>query len=378
MPPPRILGASHRQGQPGHSSASAPTSASQQQQQRTLPPYEPPCHPLNEHSKRSLADLANTREARRYDEHLLKSSAHLRDAVSTINDTLVNRRQVLEEAVKKRRNAGIDDDNRGEGERLLEQEVAELERDVQTLTERIEAALREVIDARAELEDETAVLAAVVQAVAAQKPKKERVIKRERRRRDHEGGGSDNDGRPQQGEDEPMPDALGVNREEEGDDEEDGPPIAGVKELLRGARKAKADEYAALTAHQRYALNNEYIAFKRVWHDALHQIDNVPLPDASTWFDADGRPNVDAEARMDDDDDLVVEREIIDLKCPLSLQIMTEPFSNKVCKHTFEKSAISDFLNTHRGVIKCPVCTVVCIHCSRFLLVLKVIGNKAC
>jgi len=261
---------------------------------------------------------------------------------------------------KRRRNAGIDNDNRGESERLLEQEVAELDRDVQALTERIEAAVREVIDARAELEDEPAVLAAVGQAVAVQKPKKERVIKRERQR-DHEVGGSDDDDQPQQGEDEAMPDAPGANGEEERV-EDDGLPIAGLKELLREARKAKANEYAALTAHQRYALNNEYIAFKRVWHDALHQLDNMPLPDASTWFHSDGRPNVDAEARVDDDDDLVVEREIIDLKCPLSLQIMTEPFSNKVCKHTFEKSAILDFLTTHRGVIKCPVCTVVRRH----------------
>jgi len=31
------------------------------------------------------------------------------------------------------------------------------------------------------------------------------------------------------------------------------------------------------------------------------------------------------------------------LKCPLTLQTFKEPYSNHVCKHTFEKSAILQF-----------------------------------
>ena len=71
-----------------------------------------------------------------------------------------------------------------------------------------------------------------------------------------------------------------------------------------------------------------------------------------------GRPTK-GIAAADDDDDLVVEREIRDLKCPLSLRMMKDPYSNHKCQHTFEKSAIMDFLRTNGGVAKCPVCTEV-------------------
>ena len=44
-----------------------------------------------------------------------------------------------------------------------------------------------------------------------------------------------------------------------------------------------------------------------------------------------------------DDDDIQVTGITSSLKCSLTLQTFKEPYSNRVCKHTFEKSAILEF-----------------------------------
>lgn len=52
------------------------------------------------------------------------------------------------------------------------------------------------------------------------------------------------------------------------------------------------------------------------------------------------------EALSDDsDDDIEIAGEVQSLKCPLTLQIFKEPYSNKVCQHTFEKYAIVEYYN---------------------------------
>jgi E3 SUMO-protein ligase NSE2 len=134
--------------------------------------------------------------------------------------------------------------------------------------------------------------------------------------------------------------------------------IQGPLHVYRELRAKKRDEYAALSAHQRYALNNEYATFKKLWHDGMVGEEGPPLADASRWFDAQGDPVMPglgdaAEDAEDSDDDIAVEREVISLICPITQQMMEEPYSNRKCKHTFEKAAILH----HLGVsdpIQCP------------------------
>ena len=302
---------------------------------------------MNEAGKRALAELCNTRETRRYEQHLSSSATQLRDSVGAINDALFNCQRNLAALVEKRTAQGVSE--KSDLETTLEKAATELEAQVSELTERSEAALREVIDYRAELEDEKQVLQEVQQQVNAQKPRPEPKPKAPRRRRHRERDSDD--------------DEENEDVEEEAEDvdmyaAESEVHITGVTEILRTARESKADEYSAMSAYQRYGVNNDYISFKKTWHDAQHPNDQVPLPHATTWFDELGRPTKGIVA-ADEDDDLVVEREIRDLKCPLSLQLMKEPYSNHKCKHTFEKSAIMDFLRTNQGVAKCPVCTEV-------------------
>jgi hypothetical protein len=326
-----------------------------------LPAYEPPSFPMDERTKQRLASMQSSRETdssrRQYEKHLAKSSTGLFESVGTINDILFARKRSLAHVAEKRRAQG--DADKDDKEISLEAYVAELDATITELTDSSEEALRWVIDCRAELEDHQAVLEQVMQGLNAQQPRPEprSATRRERAPRQRAVGSDDEDGDAGSG------DAEGQEEEDAMDEAEgadaDAPPLTGVKDLLKTARTAKTDEYQALSAHQRYAVNNDYIAFKKNWHDALHPSDQVPLPDPSTWFDEHGQPTKGVVTGANEDDDLVVEREIIDLKCPLSLQIMKEPYSNHQCKHTFERAAIIEFIQSNRGLAKCPVCSKV-------------------
>lgn len=324
-----------------------------------LPPYEPPSYPMDEKIKQKLASMYNSRETdssrRQYERHLAKSSTYLFESVGSINDILFARKRSLAHMAEKRRARG---EEKNENETSLEEYVAELDATITELTDSSEEALRRVIDCRVELEDHQAVLEQVMAGLNAQQPRPEpkQPKTKEKASKRRVAGSDDEDDDAGSGDAEAQEEGEGADGAE---DEEDVPPLVGVKELLEAARKAKMDEYDGLNAHQRYAVNNDYIAFKKNWHDALHPEDQVPLPDPSTWFDEYGRPTKDAVPDANEDDDLVVEREIIDLKCPLSLQIMKEPYSNHQCKHTFEKSAIMEFIKSNRGIAKCPVCSKV-------------------
>jgi len=354
MPPSRLLQGSSRQTRPaggGSRSAGAASGPSD-----TLPPYEPPVQALNIVGKRALADLSTNRETRRYEAHLVKLTASLRDSVGSINDLLLERRTSLANLAEKRRQRAAANGDSESATRMstyelqLQEEVAKLEVDVAALTDQTEEALRNVIDCRAELEDEQRVLAGVQERAAAQKERVERPAQAKRKRASKRGQGQESDV-------DELDDAAEEPEDEEMQDTPAEEPLIGLPELLRTERKAKADEYAALTVHQRYGLNNDYVSFKRTWHDALHPEDQVPLPDASTWFDAQGRPTKAVAPQPDqDDEELVVQREVIDIRCQLSLKIFNEPYTSRICPHTFEKSDILSFLEGQGGAAPCPVC----------------------
>lgn len=316
---------------------------------------------MDDKTKQKMATMSSSRDIdstrRNYEKHLSKSSTYLFESVGSINDVLFARKRSLAHMAEKRRTRGIDE--KPEAEVALEEYVTQLEALITELTDSSEEALRQVIDCRAELEDQPAVLEAVVEGLNTQQPRPEpRPPKSKKKAPSRRAAGSDDD----EDVDEASGDGTAQDGNEPTDEAEDAgdvAPIPGVKDLLKAARKGKLIEYSQLTPHQRYAINNDYISFKKNWHDALHPEDQIPLPDPSTWFDEHGRPTKGVVADADQDDDLVVEREIIDLKCPLSLQDMKEPYSNHRCRHTFEKTAIMEFIRSNNGVAKCPVCSEV-------------------
>jgi hypothetical protein len=112
----------------------------------------------------------------------------------------------------------------------------------------------------------------------------------------------------------------------------------------------------------RYAENNDYVNFKRLLHDSLHPgAEAPPVPAASTWFPSSTAPsssrrrtnNADQNGN-ESDDDLIIAGEVSSLKCPLTLRTFVEPYSNNICRHTFEKSAILEMHHMSAVAFQAP------------------------
>lgn len=330
-----LLSNSRRHNEATSSSFSS-TARQRQAGPTPLPPYEPPSCPLNDAGRRALADLGNSRDTKKYETHVNRSVDLLRSSVGGINDRAQMRRSHAQRLADKAQEAGTAGD-RAEELAQLEALAARIGDEVDGLTERSEAAMRSVIDLKAALEDERA----VVQALAAQVLEHQEIAAAQHRPRQEEGPAGE-------GEDEEMTDVI--------------PPLP-ILDLLKTGREAKADEYSNLGMYEKYAIQNDYILFKKTWHDAVHPDDDVPLPDASTWFGKEGksvgtekkrRGRRATQADDDDDDEIMVEREVISYKCPITLATFKEPYSSKLCKHTFEKSAILGMIRQGGGEVQCP------------------------
>lgn len=321
-----------------------------------LPEYEPLECPLDDEGRRALEELSTNRMQNRYVRNLKAGATNLSNSVGDIQEQLFRRRAHL--ATQKRRRGGEDDEDPEAGAEdleALEEYLDEYAGKVDQNSREAEAALRLLIDRRAELEEEGNVIADLyLAATNAQADENTRQLAKERRREVAI--------EIAQTRGEPIP------PEEDDDDDEDKPPPPASN--LHGYRKGqdgKRHEYEQLTFHQRYALHNEYAGFKKVWNDAAVGEDGPPLPDASRWFSASDEPILPtvalraggrsrsrtADPGNDSDDDIAVAREVTSLRCPLSLQEFVEPYSNNKCKHTFEKSAILDYLPAS-GEVQCP------------------------
>lgn len=288
--------------------ASTASSSSRTNPPVELPEYEPLSCPVDAKSRRALEELASNRQdTTKYAEQLSKCLKLLSDSVRDTNDALVERRSNLK-GLRERRGAAADKDER---ERAAERAVARLQGEVPDLTKQSEAGVRQVIDWQVELADtrtaleETARRMEVASTLAASK---------QRDRREKEG------------------------REDDDDDVDDAADVAAPQKTFEDECQKLSADYASKSMYERYALNNDYINFKRMWHDALHGEDGRPVPDASRWFaegDQDG---------ADEDEDLIVAQEKHSVTCPLSLQVMESPYTSRTCKHTFDKEALSQYL----------------------------------
>lgn len=94
-------------------------------------------------------------------------------------------------------------------------------------------------------------------------------------------------------------------------------------------------------------------------HDAQNQGPNArPLEHPKHWFSED-RPQIITSQKQsvneeNEDDEIIMTSATTSLKCSFTLQYFDEPYSNRKCKHTYEKSAILDYLNTEGVVYSQP------------------------
>lgn len=345
-----MLGSQRRAGRPASNRPRQPRPDSHSSLE--LPPYEPPKCPLSEDHKRLLNDFCTGRLNDTYEKQIAQSATLLSQSVYGINERVTNRKKIAAqnaERAAKRKHGGDDgegDDEAAAAAERAESAVQELEEEVLGLATQIEEAMRETIDMQATVEDEKSTLRGLPELVAARQ--QSLVEQAQQDREDAEG-------------------------------DADAPDVPGVPTLdvLREACAAKAAEYDRLTPYGKYAVNNKYIDFRQSWHEGLYQNpDNIPLPDATRWFDGNGRPRLEArrdeqqggaaiegdddngEGDDDDDDDIQIAREKRSFRCPLSLAVIREPYTCGLCKHSFEKSAITEYIrggNGRRRAAECPV-----------------------
>ncbi|KAI0405138.1 zinc-finger of the MIZ type in Nse subunit-domain-containing protein [Xylaria palmicola] len=322
---PLFSGGQRNRGRPR---ASSPSRTPQTKRTTQLPDYEPPSYPLDDASRRALAELSNNSDTRKYEEQLKQSITLLTNNVRDINDRLVKRKDELDKLKRQHRSQtddnGEDADARRRGQ-TEETAIARLRESVPTVTADCESAVRHVIDLRVELEDNQKAIEYTVEKV-------------EREGANAGGRGRGREGREDGAESED--DDLVMGNSQQG--------IIGPLRILQNERERAAADYATRSLEQRYAVDNDYIGFKRLWWDAVHSMDGKPLPDASRWFAGN-------EAAGGEEEDLVIAEENISIYCPLSMVVMDQPYTSKVCKHTFNKPAIVQFLRSQSGrVAKCP------------------------
>ncbi|KAF4959365.1 hypothetical protein FGADI_1809 [Fusarium gaditjirri] len=286
-----------------------------------LPEYEPPECPLTDAARRKLHDLSNTRSTAAYQQQINESIRLLGFSVSDIHERLRVQREELARLKDRREEKGTE---KSEDEQRLEAHLPEFEERINTLTAASEQAIRGMIDRRAELEDEDVIFSELYDTASTEAVQQRQV-------------------EAQHGEQ---------------DDEQEPLAAKSLLEAYKELRQNKDSEYTKMSVHQRYALNNDYAGFKKLWHDAMAGDEGPPLPDASRWFTSDGEPIMTGDvsgagAGGGDDDDIAVEREVKSINCPLTLQPMKDPYTNRNCKHTFEKAALLEYLPM-RGESQCP------------------------
>ncbi|KAI0174230.1 zinc-finger of the MIZ type in Nse subunit-domain-containing protein [Pestalotiopsis sp. NC0098] len=338
---------------PGTATSSSRGGGRTQQDKIQMPEYEPPSFALDTNARHALAELSrNTTDARRYGAELEKSVRLLGESVGEVNDRLQDRKETLAARLEKRKDSGDEED---EDTKALRAAVDMLRQEAPGLTRRCDEGVRQVIDWMVEMEDARTAAANTVQEVeqesigvetraqAAQARANWRA--QERERRIDSGQLNDDDEEEEEEKDQD---------EEEDADNDVGERLKGPLKRLRENKARLQADYEGKTPYQRYGLNNDYIQFKKQWHEAAHR-DGKPLPDASKWFSSRNHDSGEDEEEEEEDDDLIVAREKKDIRCPLSLVIMQEPFTSSKCNHTFEKTAIMEFLRSQPGrSTRCP------------------------
>ncbi|KAI5866153.1 zinc-finger of the MIZ type in Nse subunit-domain-containing protein [Durotheca rogersii] len=276
-----------------------------------LPEYEPLSCPLSTEATRALAELSSAKDTRKYEEHLNNSLKLLSASVRDLNDKYVARKDNLRSLQEKRGENGEKSDR----ERAEEKALLALKDDVPQLTDECDLAVRSVIDLKVEVEDNRGAMQRMVEKIES-----ENIALGQRARDDDEDA-----------------DMADVD-------------ITVPLSVLKHETEQAAADYAVKSLYEKYGVNNDYIGFKRLWHDAVHGSDGKPLPDASRWFTEN-----EGGGGQDDDEDLIVAEEHFDIHCPLSMAVMEDPYTSVNCKHTFEKTSIVQFLRGVRGgKAQCP------------------------
>lgn len=125
-----------------------------------LPTYQPPAHPLNDAAQRALSNLPSVHKLDKLKYHLEKSVKALTDNAGHINDCYQAKAERQQKRRARRAQQRIDDEDD-------DTTIHELKAEVEEMTERMEASVRNIIDNQATVEGTEKALKEVGQNVAA-------------------------------------------------------------------------------------------------------------------------------------------------------------------------------------------------------------------
>jgi E3 SUMO-protein ligase NSE2 len=293
-----------------------------------LPEPKPPVAALDEQALRELQAVSNCRDTAGLEEQIGKSLDAINKSTFAVNESVAQTRDAVERLSKRNRN--------GEQAVELRRRLAEMEEELGRLAEEEEEGVRGVVDLKAGIEDQRQSVGEVMARAGA--ASRNKVAEQARIREALERAGMEGE---ECGDVSALLDERGVEN---------------LVEAWKELKDARAGQYQALSAAQRYARDNDYIAWKNQWHEGLE----LGVPNPRTWFAADGKPVIDfGEDAELTDDDLVVAGEVVDTKCPVSLVEISEPYTSGGCHHTFQKEGILQYLDQASSKA-CPVsgCTV--------------------
>ncbi|KAF9808580.1 hypothetical protein IEO21_07824 [Rhodonia placenta] len=159
-------------------------------------------------------------------------------------------------------------------------------------------------------------------------------------------------------------------------------PITDVVDQYEQDVKRRANEYKEKTTRQKYATADEYFSFRQ----AVFEVQNpeIAMPPVTDFLQRGGCCSqllwlLFAEAlfypedgdESDDDDDLVMGGVTQDYKCPLTLTILVDPLTSKLCGHSFSKTAIEEYLGSRYAQKECPAS-----GCTKMLTLSNLEPNK--
>ena len=113
-----------------------------------LPIYQPAEHPLNENAIRAIQDLHRNHRLDSLKTRLNTANNHLAGAAVDVNDRLVARIALHEKSRARREKQGSQEDNEEE-----ERSMDEKRRQTDELTGRLESGVRQIIDAKVEVQN---------------------------------------------------------------------------------------------------------------------------------------------------------------------------------------------------------------------------------
>jgi E3 SUMO-protein ligase NSE2 len=308
----------------------------------TMPPvevqYQPLEVPLNEKATAALADLPRSFASDNVlRERLRSASSLLASTVSDINEAKLQRRDKHTRQNERLQSKGEEPND--------DDDVKEFEKRVDSVTEKMDLAIRQIVDDRVWFEGLSDVLKHVssrsADARATQNQPTQRSTQVPTQDATPRRPEVDEDGNEIEAE-EPEEDAAPT-----------GPPPAEEvpNALLAAALASQYGRHTSKSLTERYARDNDYAGFYRALHDARYsnRENAPPVPAPALWFareETGGRVSSTFLTHEGDDTELVVAAERVSTRCPLTATHFVDPVTSDLCHHSYERSAIHDFLKS--------------------------------